>query len=117
MNQKKLEEKIIDALVGYEREIGMEVNWSDMEDIVSAFSMGVAQCVVDLMIAIELRCDSGGTDYWLQAEYYSRKIGKTIIFDYDFQDYFENAEEFAGVLSRAEDEVREFEKRLSIKNK
>ena len=53
-------------------------------------------------------------DWWLQAEYYS-KIGKTIIFSYDYLDCFDNLEEFADTLAKTEADIQDFESKLSIK--
>lgn len=53
-------------------------------------------------------------DYSLQAEYYSEKLGKTIIWDYDFPHVndFNNSEEFADFLEKTINDIEEFENKL-----
>jgi len=62
------------------------------------------------------RSDREGTDYWTQVEYYSDKISKTIIFNYDLNDNYENFEEFADEMAKMEADIVDFEKSLFIKN-
>lgn len=57
---------------------------------------------------------SGGSDYWLQAEYYSKKLKKTIVWDHSFQDSFEGVDEFAETVMRTSSEICEFEKRITL---
>jgi L-rhamnose mutarotase len=54
-------------------------------------------------------------DFWLQIEYYSPKIRKTIIFDYDFNDIFEDIDQLAEELAKKEKEVRDFESNINLK--
>jgi len=56
---------------------------------------------------------SSEMDGWYQIEYYS-KIGKTIIFDYDFQESFDDFEDFVNVLWNTEQAIKKFEKRLEL---
>ena len=55
-----------------------------------------------------------GTDSWIQIEYYSDKIKKTIIWDYDARYNFENIKVFAKTLEEYEKEIEEFENKLSL---
>ena len=47
-------------------------------------------------------------DYWLQVEYYSNKIGKTLIWDYNFWEGDTN-EEFIDILFNLQEEINKFE--------
>ena len=42
---------------------------------------------------------------WLQVEYYSNKLKKTIILDYDFNDTFEDVEEIMEEIKRINKEI------------
>ena len=68
-----------------------------------------------ISFGLHSRSDGNGTDYWTQIEYASEAIGKTIIYNYDFDDCFENLKEFADNLASMEAYIQEFESRLSIK--
>lgn len=54
-------------------------------------------------------------DWWTQCEYFSKKIKRTIIFNYDYQDYFDTLEVFADKLASTEAYISEFENKLLIK--
>jgi len=61
------------------------------------------------------------SDGWLQCEYASKKIGKTIIFDYDAPSYFDNFDEerksaldkFIDTLLWYQSQINNFEKKLT----
>jgi hypothetical protein len=61
------------------------------------------------------------SDDWLQCEYFSKKIGKTIIFDYDAPSYFDNydneyksaLDKFIATLLWYQKEIIKFEKKLT----
>ena len=57
----------------------------------------------------------GEGDYYISATYYSEKLEKTIIWDYDFNVQFETPEEMAEVLAGTEEAIQAFENKLSIK--
>jgi len=59
------------------------------------------------------RGDFGGTDYWLQTEYYSKKLQKTIIWSHDTGS-FDDIEEVADFIINTTKEIRAFEKKLTI---
>ena len=67
-----------------------------------------------ICFSVERRSNEDG-DYWLQAEYFSQKIGKTIIFDYDYPNSFDSVKELAERLVCTDIEIRTLEKTLSIK--
>lgn len=60
---------------------------------------------------VGLRGNASGEDWWLQTEYYSRKLGKAIIWEYDTGD-FDDVEEVADFIIRTEQEIAEFERQL-----
>lgn len=64
---------------------------------------------LDLELAYYLR--EGGGDYWTQTEYYSKKLHKTIIWDYDTGS-FDGFNEIADWIIRTENEIKEFEESL-----
>jgi len=66
---------------------------------------------LDLGLSVELRSNANGLDYWLQTEYYSRKLGKTIIWDYDTGN-FDDYDEVADYIIETEAEIEDFEERL-----
>lgn len=53
------------------------------------------------------------SDYWLQVEYYSEKLDKTIIYDYNYWQG-ETEEEAIDKLIELEKEIKDFEDRLMI---
>ncbi len=68
---------------------------------------------IELLFSVSL-VGTNSSDWWLQADYYSKKIGKTIIWDYDFLDSYENVEELISVITRTNKEVEDFENKLSV---
>lgn len=64
-----------------------------------------------------VRGSNGGSDYWLQCEYYSDKIMKTIVWDYDYMSSFDGEQEFIDVLCNTAKEIEAFESRLSLSKK
>jgi hypothetical protein len=63
----------------------------------------------NLEMSVELR--QSDMDSWLQTEYYSNKLGKTIIMHYDVG-HFEDYEEVAEYIIETEKEIAEFERQL-----
>lgn len=53
-----------------------------------------------------------GGDSWLQCTYYSNKLGKTIIWDFDYTYQFESAEDMAERLLATYNEITAFETSL-----
>lgn len=66
----------------------------------------------DINMLFSVRTMSSNNDYWLQADYYSDKLGKTIILSHDFDGYFEDATDIEEVIEKTNQEVREIEDRL-----
>jgi len=60
------------------------------------------------------RTSQSGDDYWLQAEYYSNKIEKVVIFDYSYSTSFENLDDFAQCLSDTDEQIKEFENKITF---
>lgn len=70
---------------------------------------------IDLPFSVYMR--GGGSfdsEYWLQVEYSSQNIGKTIIYEYDFDTYFEDEEDLADRLTELAKDINNFESRLSL---
>lgn len=55
-------------------------------------------------------------DSWVQVEYYSNKIKKTIVWDYDVDYNFGNIEAFTKTLEEYEKEIKRFESKISLDN-
>lgn len=66
---------------------------------------------LDLELSVELRGSADGADFWLQAEYYSQKLGKTIIWQYEVGN-FDDYDEVADYIIETEQEIEEFERSL-----
>ncbi len=109
---KNLKEKIIKSIKKYNRETGTQVDLNCIEDVSRLLALGISQDVNELNTNIELRSDMFGSDYWLQVEYYSKTIQKTIIFDYNWDYSDKNITEFAESILETEMEIRAFEKGL-----
>jgi hypothetical protein len=62
------------------------------------------------------------SDSWLQAEFYSKKLNKTVIIDYDAPSYFDNNDvpdfpagvKFAEILADYESQCEKLEKSITI---
>lgn len=65
-------------------------------------------------IPFEIYARSTEDDYWLQCEYYSRKLQKTIIWSHDVGN-FDDTKEVADYIIHITREVKEFESKLSFK--
>jgi len=56
-----------------------------------------------------------GSDYWLQAEYWSNKVNKTIIYDYDYPRCADNLDEAINHAIEIEKQIRKLEAIISVK--
>jgi len=68
----------------------------------------------NINFCLEVRGSWSGDDYWLQAEYYSKKLGNTIIWDYHYPSSFESIDEFAETIMRTSSEICEWEKLITF---
>jgi hypothetical protein len=68
---------------------------------------------LNLNFSICGRGNINGTDFWLQCEYYSLKIRKTIIWSYDIGN-FDDYNEIADYIIHTTNEIQDFENRLSL---
>lgn len=59
--------------------------------------------------------ETGGNDYFFMCTYYSDKLGKSIVWDYDYNAFYETPEELAEALAYTENEIQEFEKKLPVR--
>ena len=85
-------------------------NWNDKDNI-SELSLEIEN-KLDSDFSIEVRRTE--FDFWLQLEYYSRKLNKTIIFDYDFIDYFDGINDFVDIYLATHKTIKEFEKKINF---
>lgn len=100
-------EKILETIKQAETENGNEFDLTYDEQTDRLFNYLTQS--LDLELSVELR--ESTTDSWLQCEYYSRKLGKAIIWKYDTGD-FDDVEEVADFIIRTEQEIADFEARL-----
>ncbi len=59
---------------------------------------------------------NNSSDWWLQAEYWSEKIGKTIIWNTDFLDSYEDEKELIDNTIFTNNAIKEFENKLTKLN-
>ena len=67
-----------------------------------------------IMFSIGNRTGDDNMDYWTQIEYYSDKIQKTIIWNYDTHTYFETLEDFAKHMENINQDIITFERHLIL---
>ena len=68
---------------------------------------------VDIPFSMYGRSDGGfDGNYWLQVEYYSKKIKQTIIWNYDVGN-FDDADELTDFIINTSKEVKNFERKLT----
>jgi len=74
-----------------------------------------------ISFAFNFRENESGCDCWLQCEYFSKKINKSIIWDYDAPSYFDNQDIayaidcFIDILIDYQKAIDKFEKNISLK--
>ena len=103
-NLKRIVEKVI-------KDNDWDMHWSDDYDDVIDLSEELERLGVTNFSLVRRNADS---DYWLQVEYYSRKIQKTIIWDYDYNSAFEGIDDFVENITTTCNEIGGFEKRLGL---
>ena len=108
MNKKELTKFVENCI-----ENSICLDWSDKDDI-SDLSYDV-EMEFNIDFSIEVR--GNDCDFWLQVEYYSKKLNKTIIFDYDFIDKFDGVDEFVDVYLATHKAIEEFEEKISFSKK
>lgn len=67
--------------------------------------------ILETPFSVYLRND-GQSEYWLQVEYYSNKIRKTIIWDYDLRN-FDDYDEVVDFIINTTKEIKSFERKLT----
>ena len=105
-----MKEKMVEVLL----KDGFENSAVDTPQAVErAFSILEENGLIDFSVS-DVQSNNG--DWWLQADYYS-KIGKTIIYDYDFQGHYENLDALAQKALDTDLEIKEFELKVTLINK
>ena len=61
---------------------------------------------------VSMRSSVDGVDYWLQTEYYSTKLNKTIIWDYDASSYFDDENDLYDFIVETQNAIENFEAKL-----
>lgn len=98
-NAEKDERRKFDLVSKYGGDIPNTMNYLE-EEFVLDFSF-------------EERTTFGGSDTWLEIEYYSNKIQKSIVYECNAQDTFESLEEFAEYITAMNKQVEKFESKLT----
>ncbi len=102
-------EKILQAITQAENESGGEFDLTYDEQTECLFDY-LTQ-TLDLRLSVKTRSDASGSDYWLQAEYYSDKLQKTIVWKYEVGN-FDDYDEVTDYIIRTEKEIAELEAQL-----
>jgi hypothetical protein len=111
-----MEKEIKKAIRSFERETGDKIKYPlDDIDYIEQISSHIEQRMPETYFGLYVRGSSGGDDFWLQCEYYSKKLQQTIIWSYDFTDSYESEEDLIEVLTCTERDLKAFERRLSVK--
>jgi len=110
-----MENKIKKALRSYEEESGSDIEYPlDDSETIEQIVTHIEQ-QFDLPFGVYIRGSSDGMDYWLQAEYYSKKLKVGVIWDYDFSGSFESEADLIETLTMMANEIIKFEKRITLK--
>lgn len=112
MKAKTQKEKIIQALKRLIKTYKGNINRLD-EEIIARITNDLAN---NDLISYEMiyRYDSDNGSAWLQCEYFSEKIGKTIIYEYneEWDEDGESLELMASSIIALDDEIKEFESKI-----
>lgn len=102
-------QKILDIIKKAEQKNGnkFDLNYDEQTDRLFHY---LTQAL-DLELSVEMRDGVHAEEYWLQCEYYSRSLGKTIIWQYDVGN-FDDYDEVADYIIETEKEIAEFERQL-----
>ena len=104
-----LKEKLLKFIKDEENGIKFPLN--DNDDIKFA-CYEITENFLELPFQVEYR-SNGDSDYWIQIEYCSAKINQTIIWNYDFENWFKSAEELVDALLTTKKGIDKFEKKLT----
>ena len=63
------------------------------------------------------RENSGGNDFWFQAEYYDKDLGYTIVVDYDYNMWQENVSDIVSDIEHTNKKIEEIKGRIIKNNK
>src|SRR5574343_259782 len=102
MTKKQLQSKISKIL----KENGKPCCYEDYD-----FLWHEIDRAVDLAFTVYVRSSLNGDDTWLQSEAYIPKLGKTIIWDYDFEEY-DNVKDIVEQIERTNTEIKSFEDKI-----
>ena len=107
-----MKEKIIKEIQEWIKEYAILINNMDEQEIVSLNAWLENRKLISYCITQR----SDESDTWLQCEYYSDNIGKTIIFDYDqvWNSDGETVELMADSVIALDNEVKSFESKISF---
>ena len=101
------------AMVAHIAEQWEDANLSEMDTILHICAD--LELNFNIPFCVELRGSTDGGEYWLQVEYYSKKLKKTIIWNYDWETSFVDANELVDTLIETAKDIESFEKKISLK--
>ncbi len=87
---------------------------SDRESVIEIMEEIELNPEIPLNLRVELMSDRFGTDFWLQATFYSKVIGLAIVFDWDWEDSYESVNEMVEHICETEQEIVSLENRITL---
>lgn len=105
----KTKKELLKIIKKIEKKNGVKYDLRDDNDADLLFADLKQAGVMDF--GVYGRGDFGGSDYWLQAEYYSKKLQRTVIWDHDVGN-FDDIDEVADFIIHTSKELVAFEKKL-----
>lgn len=93
-----------------QEEISFPMN--DMDDLNMLFYTIEEHTDLCIPFTVQVRVASDGQDAWAQAEYYSSKLNKTIIWSYDVNYMFDDEDELISFIENTTKDINIFEERL-----
>lgn len=87
-----------------------DLYFNDLEDIEASIHKIDKQFSLNWYVVIRSTPDE--SDFWLECDYYSKKIGKTIVFNTDFINSFNNIDDFVETILQYDTNIKNFENNL-----
>lgn len=100
-------EKLLKCIKDYADDLGRAVDYGDDYQVENLFYW--IETEIGLDFALYQR--SSTSDSWMQCEYYSHKLRKTVIWSYDVGN-FDDADEMADYIINTGAEIKAFEEKL-----
>lgn len=85
---------------------------NDLETISGLFNDLESENLIKFSLG--LRSDSSGSEWWLQNEYWSPKLNKTVIYDYNATHNYETLDELFDYIDYTAKKIDEFEAKITF---